>query len=110
MGCLRQSSKPPPLLALSYGAGPASLTGAERAALVAEASGQPLSFLVLPEPVLSQGLEEAGLPAPVVGAILSIQEKFVQGGFDIVTGDIERLAGHKPRALQDLLAEAFTDR
>lgn len=90
--------------------GPARLTGAERAALVAEASGQPFTFLALDEPVLRQGLEQAGLPAPIVGMVLSIQEKFVEGGFDIVTGDVERLAGREPRALQDLLADAFPER
>jgi NAD(P)H dehydrogenase (quinone) len=94
--------------AIYHATGPASLTGAERAALVAEASGQPFSFVVLPEPVLRQGLVQAGLPPVVVGAILSIQEKFVQGGFDIVTGDIERLAGRKPQALRELLQEAFS--
>jgi NAD(P)H dehydrogenase (quinone) len=77
---------------------------------VAQASGQPFSFLVLPEPVLRQGLEGAGLPSPIVGTILSIQEKFVQGGFDIVTDDVERLAGRKPRALRELLAGAFPGR
>ena len=96
--------------AIYHATGPASLTGAERVALVAEASGRPFSFLVLPEPVLRQGLEQAGLPSPVVGAVLSIQEKFVQGGFDIVTGDVERLAGRRPRALRDLLAGAFAER
>lgn len=87
--------------------GPQSLTGAERAALVAEASGQPFSFLALDEAALRQGMEQAGLPALVIGAILSIQEKFVQGGFDIVTGDVECLAGREPQALQDLLGGAF---
>jgi NAD(P)H dehydrogenase (quinone) len=90
--------------------GPERLTGAERAALVADASGKPFAFLALPEPVLRGGLEQAGLPAPVVGAILSIQEKFVQGGFDIATGDVERLAGRPPRALRELVAEAFSAR
>ena len=83
------------------------VSGAERAALVAETSGKPFALHALPEPVLRGGLEQAGLPAPVVGAILSIQEKFVQGGFDVVTGDVERLAGRPPRALRDLLAGAF---
>jgi uncharacterized protein YbjT (DUF2867 family) len=87
--------------------GPATLTGAERAALVAEISGQPFSFLVLTETVLRQGMEQAGLPAQVVGAVLSIQEKFVQGGFDIVTGDVERIAGRAPRPLRDVLSEAI---
>ena len=82
--------------------------GAERAARVAGASGQPFSFLVLPGPVLHRGLEGAGLPSPIVGTVLSIQEKFVQGGFDVVTGDVERLAGRKPHALRELLAGAFS--
>jgi NAD(P)H dehydrogenase (quinone) len=59
----------------------------------------------LPEPVLRDGLEQAGLPAVVAGAILSIQEKFVQGGFDIVTVDVERLVGRSPRAVRELVAE-----
>ncbi|HEX8210096.1 MAG TPA: NAD(P)H-binding protein [Longimicrobium sp.] len=88
--------------------GPETLSGVERAALVAEASGQPFSFAALPQAVLRQGMEGAGLPAPVVGVVLSIQEKFVQSGFDIVTGDVERLAGRKPRALRDLLRGAFS--
>lgn len=87
--------------------GPAILTGAERAAEVAAASGRPVQFMVLPEQTLRAGLEQAGMPAPVVGIVLSIQEKFVLGGFDIVTRDVERLSGRKPRPLRELLAEAF---
>ncbi|MQA92500.1 MAG: NAD(P)H-binding protein [Gemmatimonas sp.] len=87
--------------------GPASLTGAERAATVAEASGQLIRFVVLPEPALREGLEQVGFPALAIGAVLSIQEKFVLGGFDIVTGDVERLSGRKPQSLQELLAEAL---
>jgi len=34
----------------------------------------------------------------------------VQGGFDIVTGDVARLAGWPPRALRDMLAGAFPGR
>jgi uncharacterized protein YceH (UPF0502 family) len=34
----------------------------------------------------------------------------MQGGFDIVTGDVERLAGRRPRALGELPARAFPDR
>jgi hypothetical protein len=51
---------------------------------------------------------ESAIPPPIVGTILSIQETFVQGGFDVVTGDVERLAGRKPRALRELLAGAFS--
>lgn len=87
--------------------GPASLTGTERAALIAEASGKPMVFMALPEQALRGGLEQAGLPPLVVGAVLSIQEKFAQGGFDIVTGDLERLSGSKPRDLGSQARAAF---
>jgi NAD(P)H dehydrogenase (quinone) len=93
--------------AIYHATGPERLTGAERAALVADASGRPFAFRALPEPVLRGGLEQAGLPPAVVGAILSIQEKFVQGGFDIVTGDVERLAGRSLRAVREIVAEVF---
>ena len=93
--------------AVYHATGPASLTGAERAAAVAAESGQPFQFAVLPGPVLRGGLEQAGLPAPIVGMVLSIQENFLLGGFDVVTGDVERLSGRPPRSLQDVLAGAF---
>jgi NAD(P)H dehydrogenase (quinone) len=96
--------------AIYHATGPQRLTGAERAALVAEASGKPLALIALTEPALRGGLEQAGLPAVVVGAILSIQQRFVEGSFDIVTGDVERIAGRAPRALRDVLAGAFPSR
>jgi hypothetical protein len=39
----------------------------------------------------------------------SVQDR-TEGGFHIVTGDVERLAGRKPRALRDPLREAFQGR
>lgn len=84
--------------------------GRRAAALVARAPGQTFSFLVLPEPVLRQGLQGAGLPDSHRGRGPVHPETFVRGGFDILTGDVERLSGQKPRALRDLLAEAFSVR
>jgi NAD(P)H dehydrogenase (quinone) len=93
--------------AIYNGTGPASLTGAERAAILSKAAGKPLGFLVLPLEALQGGLTQAGLPAEVVSAVISIQQGFAVGGFDIVTGDVERLSGKPARPLQDLLAGAF---
>ena len=76
-------------------------------ALIAEASGKPFSFVELDEPVPRHWLEQAGLPAPIVGWSFGFREKFGQRGFNIVTGDIERLSGRKPRSLRELLAGAF---
>jgi len=87
--------------------GPERLSGAERAALVAEIAGRPLSFLVIGEEQLRAGLTQASLPEQVVNTVISIQASFAAGAFDIVTGDVERLGGRPPKPLRDVLAEAL---
>lgn len=84
------------------------VTGAERAALIAEITGRPLSFLILPEEQLRAGLAQAGLPETIVNAVASIQKSFAKGAFDIVTGDVERLAGRPPKRLRDVLAASLS--
>jgi NAD(P)H dehydrogenase (quinone) len=87
--------------------GPERLSGAERAALIAEITGRPLAFLVIREEQLRAGLTQAGLPAEVVNIVISIQASFAVGAFDIVTGDVERLGGRPPKPLRDVLAGAL---
>ncbi|ENN83861.1 putative nucleoside-diphosphate-sugar epimerase protein (plasmid) [Rhizobium freirei PRF 81] len=79
------------------------ISGAERAALIAEITGRPLSFILLPEEQMRAGLVQAGLPETIVNAVVSIQRSFAKGAFDIVTGDVERLAGRRPKPLRDAL-------
>src|ERR1700741_292445 len=87
--------------------GPERLSGAQRAALVAEITGRPLAFLVITEDQLRAGLTQASLPEQVVNTVISIQVSFAEGAFDVVTGDVERLAGRPPKPLRDVLAEAL---
>ena len=87
--------------------GPERLSGAERAALIAEITGRPLAFLVITEEQLRAGLTQAGLPAGGVNAVISIQRSFAAGAFDILTGDVERLGGRPPKPLRDMLAGAL---
>jgi NAD(P)H dehydrogenase (quinone) len=87
--------------------GPERLSGAERAALIAEITGRPLAFRVITEEQLRAGLTHAGLPVEVVNIVISIQASFAAGAFDIVTGDVERLGGRPPKPLRDVLAEAL---
>jgi len=49
------------------------LSGAERAALVVDITGQAMSFLVLPEKLLRGDLTQSGLPEDVISAVLGIQ-------------------------------------
>jgi NAD(P)H dehydrogenase (quinone) len=87
--------------------GPERLTGAERAAVIAEITGRPLAFRVITEEQLRAGLTKAGLPAGAVNIVVGIQASFAEGTFDIVTGDVERLAGRPPKSLRDVLVGAL---
>jgi NAD(P)H dehydrogenase (quinone) len=87
--------------------GPERLSGAERAAVIAEITGRPLAFLAIAEEQLRAGLTRAGLPVEVVNIVISIQASFAAGAFDIVTGDVERLGGQPPKPLRDVLAGAL---
>jgi NAD(P)H dehydrogenase (quinone) len=87
--------------------GPERLSGAQRAALVAEITGRPLAFVAITEEQLRAGLTKAGLPVEAVNTVISIQASFAAGAFDIVTGDVERLGGRPPKPLRDVLAGAL---
>jgi NAD(P)H dehydrogenase (quinone) len=87
--------------------GPERLSGAERAALVAEVTGRPLAFVTITEEQLRAGLTKASLPVVVVNTVIGIQRAFAAGAFDILTSDVERLGGRPPKALRDVLAGAL---
>jgi len=87
--------------------GPERLSGAERAGLIAEITGRPLAFRVITEEQLRVGLKKAGLPVGAVNIVVSVQASFAAGAFDIVTGDVERLAGRPPKPLRDVVSGAL---
>src|ERR1700730_15209400 len=87
--------------------GPERLSGAERAALIAEITGRPLAFLAITEEQLRAGLTQGGLPAGAVKAVISFRGSFAAGGSDMVPGDVERLGDRPPKPLRDVLAGAL---
>jgi NAD(P)H dehydrogenase (quinone) len=87
--------------------GSKAYTGAERAALIAEITGQSLGFLVVPPEAFRASLEQTGIPIDFVNVLVSIQHHFAAGGMDIVTGDVERLSGRPPMPLRDALVAAL---
>lgn len=88
--------------------GPAIVSGEERAAFVSGLQEKPVTFAVVPTEQFRQGMAAMGLPELVIDAVVEIKSNFVQGGFDILTGDVQRLCGRAPQAFQDGLAAALT--
>lgn len=84
--------------------GPAVITGEERAAIASELLGKPLGYIVIGADQLRAGMSQMGLPDVVVNAVTEIKTTFVQGNFDILTTDIERLSGRPARSFRDVLA------
>jgi NAD(P)H dehydrogenase (quinone) len=93
--------------AIYQATGPASLDGPARAAIIASASRAPCDFVQVSQQQYQEGLKAAGLPAHVIDAVLSIQDMWAVGGFDVTTGDVERLTGSPPRSLLEVMAAAF---
>jgi NAD(P)H dehydrogenase (quinone) len=87
--------------------GPKTYTGAERAAVMSELLGKPVGFTTAPVETFRGGMAQMGLPTEVVDAVISIQNDFAAGAFDIVTGDVEKLSGRPPKPLREALAVAL---
>lgn len=94
--------------AIYNGTGPAAVTGAERARMVSEILGKPLSYAVITQEQLRGGLAQAGLPEVIIQTMLDIKKTFVRGDFDVVTSDIERLSGRSSRTLREVLAASLS--
>jgi NAD(P)H dehydrogenase (quinone) len=87
--------------------GPAAVTGADRAALLSEVTGKPVRFVVVEEGQLRAAMAQAGLPQAYIDSLVDIEKRFVAGDFNIVTGDVERLSGRRPKALREVLSRQF---
>ena len=93
--------------AIYQATGPDSLDGHGRASVIAGVTKRPFAFAEVTLDQYREGLEGAGLPAPMLDAVLSIQEMWACGGFDVVTGDVARLAGRAPRKLENVARDRF---
>jgi NAD(P)H dehydrogenase (quinone) len=94
--------------AIYNGTGPAVVSGPEKASIVSQIVGKSLRFAIITEEQLRAGLSQAGLPPFVIEAVAEIKRTFVQGYFDVLTSDIERLSGRAPKSFRDVLAASLT--
>lgn len=87
--------------------GPASVSGAERAAVIAGVTGKSMAYQIVTEDVLLASLAQAGLPEFLLASFVHMQQTFIEGAFDIVSGDIAALSGRQPQALQAVVARSL---
>ncbi|SRR5579883_564382 len=83
--------------------GPELLTTQEIAAQASEATGKPLAVIPVTDEQLAEGMAHAGLPEAIIPMVVSLDTNTRQGGFDILTDDVEALTGRKPSPLKAFL-------
>jgi NAD(P)H dehydrogenase (quinone) len=91
--------------AIVHATGPAALDGPTRAKIVADALEIPFAFVAVTVQQYIEGLKAVGVSESEFGGLVSVQEMWACGGFDVTTGDIERLTGTRPRTLAEVLAQ-----
>lgn len=84
--------------------GPELLTTREIAALAAEAADKPIKVIDVTDEQLAGGMRAAGLPDAMIPMLVSFDTNTRQGGFDVLTEDVEALSGQKPTTVRDFLA------
>jgi NAD(P)H dehydrogenase (quinone) len=87
--------------------GPELLTTKEIAALASAATGKPLAVIDVTDEQLAGGLKAAGLPEAIIPMLVSFDANTREGGFDVLTNDVEALTGHKPQPLADFFKAAL---
>jgi NAD(P)H dehydrogenase (quinone) len=89
--------------------GPEALSPSELAELYAELSGQPVKVVQLNDRMLTWSLIGIGTPAPFAWALTAFGRAVRQGYFDVVDPAFERLTGHPPVSLRDVLIAQRAD-
>ncbi len=83
--------------------GPELLTTQQIAALASDVTGKPLAVVELTDEDLAAGMKHAGVPDALIPMLVSFDTTTRQGGFDILTDDVETLTGQKPAPLKAFL-------
>lgn len=80
-----------------------TLTNAEVAALAAEIVGKTTQVVHVTDEQLAEGMKAAGVPEPAIPTLVSFDTATRHGDLGLVTDDVEKLSGRKPRPLAEFL-------
>jgi NAD(P)H dehydrogenase (quinone) len=90
-----------------HATGPVSISQEEIADAISETSAKKIAFSAMTEAQQRAGLEAAGLPPFILKAILGFQAALRAGAFDLVTGDVDRLAGRPASSPAEFFARVL---
>jgi NAD(P)H dehydrogenase (quinone) len=90
-----------------HATGPASLTAAQIADIIAKVGRTTVQFSAITAAQLESGLAAAGLPPAIVDSISRFQQALQAGAFDVVTGDVARLSGRQPESVENFLTRTL---
>jgi NAD(P)H dehydrogenase (quinone) len=90
-----------------HATGPVSVTQEEIVEAISQVAGKKIAFSPMTEAQQRSGLEAAGLPPFVVNTIAGFQAALRAGAFDLVTGDVARLAGRPASSPTEFFARTL---
>ena len=85
--------------------GPEALSNADVAAKISHASARPVQYVDIPEAAQKKAMEDLGMPAWQVAALLELQQYYVSGKCAAVTDVLPKLLGRAPIRLDQFLEE-----
>jgi NAD(P)H dehydrogenase (quinone) len=84
--------------------GPEALTNRQIAAVASEVTGKSIEVVDVPDAGYTEGLKQAGLPAPVAELLTTFEIGQRQGVLSMVSNAVEALWGEKPATVREFLA------
>lgn len=83
--------------------GSEALNNAQVAELATSVLGKPIQVVNLTDEQLAGGMKQAGVPDAIIPTLVSFDTATRAGDLGDVTGDVEKLSGHKPKPLRAYL-------
>ena len=86
--------------------GPEALPHGAIAEKIGAAIGRPVQYVDLPSDAAREGMVSAGYPTWLADSLVELNAMFAAGGFENISGSVEKLTGKKPRSF-DVFAKDF---
>lgn len=85
--------------------GDEALSNAQQMATISAATGRPVDYVDVPASAVENGMQQGGVPAPLIDWYLSLHAVVKAGYAAGVSPQVEALTGHAPRRFGDFVRE-----